>query len=134
VDTSNNNNRRTERVGPVTNFVVVTDHAALTHTQDAKERSSRVARWQVYLQNYGFSVEHRRGRDNLGADALSRPAYLLPVKRFNSGRVIFFICSLADTREAQVKNRVLQGYTPFLEDQGLSGTPSDCRTWRTLLY
>jgi hypothetical protein len=68
-----------ECLGPVTHFVVVTDRAALTHTQDVKDPSSRVARWHVYLQSYHFTVQRRRGRDNLGADALSRPPHLLPV-------------------------------------------------------
>jgi len=34
--------------------------------------SSRLARWDIKLQGYSFEIEHRKGCENVAADALSR--------------------------------------------------------------
>lgn len=53
-------------------FKVVTDHASLKWLMRQKDLSGRLARWAVKLQGYTFTIEHRKGRDNVVADALSR--------------------------------------------------------------
>lgn len=56
-----------------TRFVVITDASALTHIMKGKWRtSSRLSRWSIELQGYDFEIRHRRGRDNVIPDALSR--------------------------------------------------------------
>jgi len=35
-------------------------------------KNARVARWVMVLQEYDFEIEHREGKDNPVADALSR--------------------------------------------------------------
>lgn len=56
-----------------TRFVVITDASALTHIMNGKWRtSSRLSRWSIELQGFDFEIRHRRGKDNVIPDALSR--------------------------------------------------------------
>ncbi|XP_040070994.1 uncharacterized protein LOC120843638 [Ixodes scapularis] len=51
---------------------VQTDHQPLSYIQEARQLNSRVLRWSLLLQEYQFSVEHIKGKENMGADYLSR--------------------------------------------------------------
>jgi hypothetical protein len=37
-----------------------------------RDPTGRIARWLMFLQQYTFDIEHRRGRSHANADALSR--------------------------------------------------------------
>ncbi|KAL7726567.1 hypothetical protein ACLKA6_010432 [Drosophila palustris] len=54
-------------------FTVITDHASLQWLTTLKDLSGRLARWSLSLQAFNFNVEHRKGKDNVVADMLSRP-------------------------------------------------------------
>jgi hypothetical protein len=56
-------------------FKIITDHAALKSLLNAKIPIGRRARWIMKLQQYDFFVEHRSGKKNGNADALSRLKY-----------------------------------------------------------
>lgn len=53
-------------------FVVITDHSSLQWLMSTKDLSGRLARWSLKLQRYTFSIEHRKGSQNIVPDALSR--------------------------------------------------------------
>lgn len=53
-------------------FTVITDHASLQWLMNLKDLSGRLARWSLQLQAYRFDIVHRKGKDNLVADTLSR--------------------------------------------------------------
>ena len=53
-------------------FTVVTDHAALKVIADKNTTNKRLARWALLLQEFSFDVQHRPGKANANADALSR--------------------------------------------------------------
>lgn len=55
-----------------THFTVVTDHFALLWLNNLKDPSGRLARWCVKLQQFDFDIIHRRGKDHVVPDALSR--------------------------------------------------------------
>ena len=51
---------------------VVTDHMSLVYIKNHTKVKGRVARWAIELQNYTFTVIHRKGSSNTNADAISR--------------------------------------------------------------
>lgn len=53
-------------------FRVITDHASLKWLMRQKNLSGRLARWGLKLQAFVFSIEHRKGKDNVVPDVLSR--------------------------------------------------------------
>lgn len=53
-------------------FRLFTDHASLKWLMAQKDLSGRLARWALKLQGYDFTIEHRRGKDNVVPDTLSR--------------------------------------------------------------
>ena len=59
-------------------FVVYTDSAALKHLSTLKPTAGILSRWYEELANLYFEVIHRKGKDNLNADALSRATHLPP--------------------------------------------------------
>ena len=59
-------------------FVVYTDSAALKHLSTLKPTAGILSRWYEELANLDFEVIHRKGKDNLNADALSRATHLPP--------------------------------------------------------
>lgn len=55
-----------------TNFVVRSDHRPLIFLYKLKNPSSKLTRIRLDLEEYNFTVEYIRGKDNVAADALSR--------------------------------------------------------------
>ncbi|XP_072182290.1 uncharacterized protein [Diadema setosum] len=53
-------------------FVIQTDHNPLSWLKQLKTKNARLMRWSLALQSYPMVVEHRSGRMNGNADALSR--------------------------------------------------------------
>lgn len=63
-------------------FKVVTDCNALKMTQRKKDLHPRVARWWMFLQDYDFTLEYRKGQFMPHADYLSRnPVNLCTVEK-----------------------------------------------------
>ncbi|GFS14366.1 zinc finger protein [Elysia marginata] len=55
-----------------TKFTLQTDHGPLQFLKAAKFESPRIMRWALALQAYNFNVQYIKGRENVGADYLSR--------------------------------------------------------------
>lgn len=55
-----------------TNFIINSDHKPLTYLFALKEPSSRLTRIRLDLEEYNFTINHIKGKDNCVADALSR--------------------------------------------------------------
>jgi len=49
---------------------VVTDHSSLRWLMNQFDLSGRLTRWAIKLQGYSFETKHRKGCENLAADAL----------------------------------------------------------------
>ena len=78
-------------------FTVRTDHGSLTWLKNFKEPEGQMARWLERLQEFDFTIVHRRGKKHTNADSLSR----LPCRqcgRENHGQeVIVTNTSLSET-------------------------------------
>ncbi|KAG5868007.1 hypothetical protein JTB14_024058 [Gonioctena quinquepunctata] len=70
-------------------FTVVTDHFSLLWLQTLKDLNGRLARWAVRLQQFNFKVIHRKGKENVVPDALSRSVPIVDSLRIDS-------CSVED--------------------------------------
>ncbi|CAG8732433.1 3230_t:CDS:1, partial [Funneliformis mosseae] len=52
-------------------FTVITDYSALKWLRTLKIPKGRHARWIMELQQYDFNIQHKPGKNNANADALS---------------------------------------------------------------
>jgi transposase InsO family protein len=53
-------------------FTLITDNQALVWLHQTKDGYSKLTRWGIQLSGFDFDVEHRPGKQNQAADALSR--------------------------------------------------------------
>lgn len=53
-------------------FTVITDHYSLIWLNNLQNPSGRITRWVLRLQQFDFEVIHRKGRDHIVPDLLSR--------------------------------------------------------------
>ena len=53
-------------------FTVYTDHYSLLWLLKLKQPTGRIARWAIRLQQFDFSIKHRKGTENVVPDMLSR--------------------------------------------------------------
>lgn len=53
-------------------FTIVTDHFSLLWLNRLKNPTGRLARWALRLQPFDFTIIHRKGKDNVVPDFLSR--------------------------------------------------------------
>lgn len=53
-------------------FTVITDHHSLIWLSNLKDPRGRLSRWAVALQQYDFEIIHRRGKEHVVPDCLSR--------------------------------------------------------------
>lgn len=53
-------------------FFVISDHASLKWLDNLKDPTGRLARWAVRLQQFDYEVIHRKGKDHIVPDLLSR--------------------------------------------------------------
>ena len=58
-------------------FILHSDHEALKYIQGQHKLNSRHAKWVEFMQSYHFTIKHKLGKLNQGADALSRRYLLL---------------------------------------------------------
>lgn len=61
-------------------FTVITDNASLLWLKNLKDPSGRLARWALRLQQYEYTLIHRKGKFNVVADALSRSVELIDLE------------------------------------------------------
>lgn len=58
-------------------FTVITDHYSLLWLDRLKNPTGRLARWAVRMQGFDFAIVHRKGKDHVVPDFLSRSVPVL---------------------------------------------------------
>jgi len=53
-------------------FVIHSDHEALKHIRSQSKLNRRHAKWVEFIESFPYIVKHKKGKDNVIADALSR--------------------------------------------------------------
>lgn len=53
-------------------FTIYTDHRPLVWLFNIKEPNSKLIRWRLKLEEYNYTIVHKKGKQNTNADALSR--------------------------------------------------------------
>ena len=56
-------------------FILQTDHHSLQYLNKSKFYNARLMRWAMALQPFRMSIQYIKGRENVGADLLSRGDY-----------------------------------------------------------
>ena len=84
-----------------TRFVVRTDNVANTFFKTQKKLSPKQARWQEFLAEYDFMGEHKPGKHNQVADALSRKEVFVAVCSISKLKTNFYdrirLCAANDS-------------------------------------
>ncbi|KAL0830207.1 hypothetical protein ABMA28_003662 [Loxostege sticticalis] len=89
-------------------FVVVTDCNALKSTERKKDLLPRVARWWIYLQDFEFSIEYRKGVMMPHADYLSRNP-VVSVNQISRPRNWAQIAQAADNEVKELVQKLQDG-------------------------
>ena len=66
-------------------FKILTDNVACTYIVKKADLSPRLARWAVQLADYKFDIEHKPGKSNVVADALSRAQEVAAIEAESEG-------------------------------------------------
>jgi hypothetical protein len=58
-------------------FVIHSDHEALKYLRSQSDLNCRHAKWVEFIESFPYIIQHKKGKDNVIADALSRRYTLL---------------------------------------------------------
>jgi hypothetical protein len=58
-------------------IVIYSDHESLKHIRGHAQRNKRHAKWVEFIETFPYIIKHKKGKDNVIADALSRRYTLL---------------------------------------------------------
>ena len=68
-------------------FTLQTDHQPLAYLAQAKAHNGRLMRWSLFLQQYQMVIQYIKGKDNVGADCMSRFAVLTDGRTDNGPQI-----------------------------------------------
>lgn len=87
-----------------TQFIVKSDHRPLVYLFGLKDPSSKLTRIRLELEEYDFFVEHIKGKDNVGADALSR-MHISDFKKLNDNTKDVLVMTRSMTKKMDYEDK-----------------------------
>ena len=117
-----------------TRFVVRTDNVANTFFKTQKKLSPKQERWQEFPAEYDFMWEHKPGKHNQVADALSRKEVFVAVYSISKLESDFYdrirLCAANDSLYVKWMGQVQEGTMRryWIEDDLLYFKGDDCCT------
>jgi hypothetical protein len=87
-------------------FVLVTDCQAVRFTLEKKEINPKIGRWSIYLEQYNFDIQHRKGERMQHVDALSRVEMFLVEDCFPVFDNILVVNQIRDKNVQKLKTQV----------------------------
>lgn len=85
-------------------FIIETDHKPLIYLFSIKDPSSRLLKFRLSLEEYDFEITYIKGKDNVGADALSRIRITVDELK-NLTQEVAMVLTRAQTRKLEDKNK-----------------------------
>ena len=58
-------------------FIIHSDHESLKYSESQSNLYKRHAKWVEFIESFPYIIKHKKGKDNIVADALSRKYMLL---------------------------------------------------------
>ena len=52
-------------------FIIHSDHEALKYLKAQSNLHRRLAKWVEFIESFPYIIKHKKGKDNIVADALS---------------------------------------------------------------
>lgn len=92
-------------------FTVVTDHYSLLWLNRLKDPTGRLARWALRLQAFDFDIIHRKGKEHVVPDFLSR----LPLETGEAQQDLLWVYAITETTDQWYK-RTLREVIAHPED------------------
>ena len=56
-------------------FVIHSDHESLKHIKSQAKLNRRYAKWVEFIETFPYVIKHKKGKENVIADALSRRCF-----------------------------------------------------------
>ena len=53
-------------------FIIHSDHESLKHIRSQEKLNHRHAKWVEFIECFPYIIKHKKGKENIIADALSR--------------------------------------------------------------
>ena len=102
-------------------FVIHSDHEALKYLKRQGKLNRRHAKWIEFIETFLYLIKHKRGKDNIVADALSRRCGLitqLDTKVLGLESVKTLYANDSDFKEPFSKCIVAKGWDKFYVHDG----------------
>jgi hypothetical protein len=93
-------------------IIIQSDHEALKYIKSQSKLNRRHAKWREFIETFPYVVKHKKRKDNIVADALSRRFALvtqLDAKAFGLESIKMFYSSDHDFKDAFSKCVLMEG-------------------------
>lgn len=110
-------------------FTVITDHASLLWLQNLKDPAGRLARWALRLQQFDYTMVHKKGKYHIVPDALSRAIESLEIGLFKETEHEDFTKRVRDSPELYPSFRVVEDRL-YRQNRNIYECDDDWDGWR----